>query len=257
MQIIQPSDLTRIAPALTFRDNPMPTSSGFAVRGIGTSTFSSTVEQSVSTVVDGVVLGQPQSAAALIDIGRVAELRGVSRKGDGLAIGALTTHAEIASSADVRAGAPALADAAAIVGDPAVRNRGTIGGNIAHADPASDLPAVLVTLGATIHLQSLEGNRSVPAKDFFVDLLTTDLGERDLGLDYDHLDEVWAPLHFELNYRCLNDIAGLQNPTSENISAWLWDRLKPVLPELSWVTVYETGSSGANSTARASASGRR
>lgn len=73
-----------------------------------------------------------------------------------------------------------------------------------------------------------------------------DLGERDLAIDYDHLDEVWAPLHFELNYRCLNDIAGLQNPTSENISAWLWARLKPALPELSWVTVYETGSSGAN-----------
>ena len=76
MQVIQPSDLTRIAPALTFRDNPIPTSSGFAVRGIGTSTFSSTVEQSVSTVVDGVVLGQPQSAAALIDIGRVEVLEG-------------------------------------------------------------------------------------------------------------------------------------------------------------------------------------
>lgn len=76
LQIVQPSDLTRIAPALTFRDNPMPTSSGFAVRGIGTSTFSSTVEQSVSTVVDGVVLGQPQSAAALIDIDRVEVLEG-------------------------------------------------------------------------------------------------------------------------------------------------------------------------------------
>jgi len=73
-----------------------------------------------------------------------------------------------------------------------------------------------------------------------------DLGERDLSIDYDHLDEVWAPLHFELNYRCLNDIHGLQNPTSENISAWLWARIKPALPELSWVTVYETGSSGAN-----------
>ncbi|SEH13990.1 iron complex outermembrane recepter protein [Sphingopyxis sp. YR583] len=76
MQIVQPSDLTRIAPALTFRDNPIPTSSGFAVRGIGTSTFSSTVEQSVSTVVDGVVLGQPQSAASLIDISRVEVLEG-------------------------------------------------------------------------------------------------------------------------------------------------------------------------------------
>ena len=76
LQIVQPSDLTRIAPALTFRDNPIPTSSGFAVRGIGTSTFSSTVEQSVSTVIDGVVLGQPQSAASLIDIDRVEVLEG-------------------------------------------------------------------------------------------------------------------------------------------------------------------------------------
>ncbi|UNK78231.1 TonB-dependent receptor [Sphingopyxis granuli] len=76
LQIVQPSDLTRIAPALTFRDNPIPTSSGFAVRGIGTSSFSATVEQSVSTVVDGVVLGQPQSAASLIDIDHVEVLEG-------------------------------------------------------------------------------------------------------------------------------------------------------------------------------------
>ncbi len=73
-----------------------------------------------------------------------------------------------------------------------------------------------------------------------------DLGERDLALDYDHLDELWAPLHAELNYRCLNEIEGLANPTSEVISAWLWARLKPELPELSWITVYETGSCGAN-----------
>ncbi|MCX2862481.1 6-carboxytetrahydropterin synthase [Paucibacter sp. PLA-PC-4] len=73
-----------------------------------------------------------------------------------------------------------------------------------------------------------------------------DLGERDLSIDYDHLDEVWAPLHMQLNYQCLNEIEGLDNPTSEVISAWLWQRLKPQLPELSWVTVYETGSCGAN-----------
>lgn len=73
-----------------------------------------------------------------------------------------------------------------------------------------------------------------------------DLGTRDLSIDYDHLDEVWAPLHMALNYQCLNDIAGLDNPTSEVISSWLWQRLKPQLPELSWVTVYETGSCGAN-----------
>jgi len=73
-----------------------------------------------------------------------------------------------------------------------------------------------------------------------------DLGERDLSVDYDHLDEIWAPFHAQLNYHCLNEIEGLRNPTSEVISAWLWERIRPQLPELSWVTVYETGSSGAN-----------
>lgn len=73
-----------------------------------------------------------------------------------------------------------------------------------------------------------------------------DLGSRDLSIDYDHLDEIWAPFHMMLNYQCLNEIDGLQNPTSEVISAWLWGRLQAVLPELSSVTVYETGSCGAN-----------
>ncbi|WP_374434919.1 6-carboxytetrahydropterin synthase [Inhella sp.] len=73
-----------------------------------------------------------------------------------------------------------------------------------------------------------------------------DLGGRDLAIDYDQLDALWAPLHFELNYRCLNELEGLENPTSEMLSRWIWNRLKPLLPELSWVTVFETGSSGAN-----------
>jgi 6-pyruvoyltetrahydropterin/6-carboxytetrahydropterin synthase len=73
-----------------------------------------------------------------------------------------------------------------------------------------------------------------------------DLGSKALSIDYDLLDEVWAPLHMGLNYQCLNDIEGLSNPTSENIAAWIWQRLKPALPELSWVTVFETGSCGAN-----------
>lgn len=73
-----------------------------------------------------------------------------------------------------------------------------------------------------------------------------DIGDRDLSIDYDYLDELWAPFHFELNYQCLNEIEGLGNPTSELISAWLWTRLKAVLPELSWVTVFETASCGAN-----------
>jgi 6-pyruvoyltetrahydropterin/6-carboxytetrahydropterin synthase len=73
-----------------------------------------------------------------------------------------------------------------------------------------------------------------------------DLGSRALSIDYDHLDAIWAPLHGALNYQCLNEVAGLENPTSEIIAAWLWQRLQPALPELSWVTVFETGSCGAN-----------
>ncbi len=73
-----------------------------------------------------------------------------------------------------------------------------------------------------------------------------DAGGRDISIDYDHLDAIWAPLHAQLNHRTLNAIEGLSNPTSEVIAGWLWQRIKAVLPELSWVTVYETGSCGAN-----------
>lgn len=73
-----------------------------------------------------------------------------------------------------------------------------------------------------------------------------DLSARDLGIDYDHIDACWAPLHAQLDHACLNDLPGLANPTSEVLSAWIWQRLKPQLPELSWVTVYETGSCGAH-----------
>lgn len=73
-----------------------------------------------------------------------------------------------------------------------------------------------------------------------------DLGNRDLGIDYDHLDALWAPIHHDLHHACLNDLPGLANPTSEMLSSWLWQRLQPQLPELSWITVYETGSCGAN-----------
>ena len=87
---------------------------------------------------------------AVVDIGRIPDLRGVTRQGSEIRIGALTTHAELAASPDLRLAAPALAEAAAMIGDPTVRNRGTIGGNVAHADPASDLPTVLVALDARI-----------------------------------------------------------------------------------------------------------
>jgi carbon-monoxide dehydrogenase medium subunit len=112
--------------------------------------------------------------SALVDIGRLNDLKGIKANGS-LSIGALTTHAQIASSGEVNAHAAALASACSHVGDPQVRNWGTLGGNIAHADPASDPPTVLLALGATIHVQGPKGKRAIKASDFFTDLFTTAL----------------------------------------------------------------------------------
>src|SRR5262245_37120296 len=120
--------------------------------------------------------------SALVDIGRIPDLRGISRQGDVVKIGALATHAELAASADLRSAAPALADAAAMVGDPAVRNRGTIGGNVAHADPASDLPTVLVALDARVLASGPGGERTIPADQFFTGIMATALAEDEILL---------------------------------------------------------------------------
>jgi carbon-monoxide dehydrogenase medium subunit len=117
---------------------------------------------------------------AVVDIGRVSELKGIAISEGMLRIGALTTHAELAASADVRETAPALADAAGVVGDPAVRNRGTIGGNVAHADPASDLPTVLVALEARVIAASPRGERTIDAAAFFTGVMTTALAEDEI-----------------------------------------------------------------------------
>lgn len=118
--------------------------------------------------------------AAVVDISRIPELRGIARQGDGIRIGALTTHAELAGSADLRTAARALAEAAAIVGDPAVRNRGTIGGNVAHADPASDLPIVLVALDARMVAVGPRGERTIPVAEFFTGIMATALAEDEI-----------------------------------------------------------------------------
>jgi carbon-monoxide dehydrogenase medium subunit len=118
--------------------------------------------------------------SALIDIGRVAELRGVSQSGGNVRIGALTTHADLAANDIVKKAAPALAEAAGLVGDPAVRNRGTIGGNIAHADPASDLPTVLVAINATVVASGPKGERTIAADQFFTGIMTTALADDEI-----------------------------------------------------------------------------
>jgi carbon-monoxide dehydrogenase medium subunit len=111
----------------------------------------------------------------LVDIGAIEELSGISVDGAALRIGALTTHASIAASAEVRERCPVLAEAAAEIGDLQVRNRGTIGGALAHADPAADFPTVVVALGATLAAAGTAGSREIPAESFFKDLFTTDL----------------------------------------------------------------------------------
>ena len=111
----------------------------------------------------------------LVDIGKIANLSGIKVAGDGMTIGALTTHAMIAESKETAMQCIALAEAAALIGDPQVRNRGTIGGSLSHADPAADYPAVMVALGAQMKAVGPKGERMIPADDFFESLMTTAL----------------------------------------------------------------------------------
>lgn len=117
-------------------------------------------------------LAQPP---ALVDIGRIPELAGVTRSNGTIRVGALTTHDTLAKSDVLQQHCQVLAEAAGQVGDRQVRHKGTIGGNLAHADPASDLPGVVLALGGVVHTTGAGGSRQIDAADFFVDLLTTDL----------------------------------------------------------------------------------
>lgn len=111
----------------------------------------------------------------LVDITRIAELRGVAVQGGVLRIGALTRHAELGRHELVAKHAPLLAEAVPLIAHPAIRNRGTIGGSLAYADPAAELPACVVALDATLVLVSSQGERRVAARDFFTGLLETAL----------------------------------------------------------------------------------
>jgi aerobic carbon-monoxide dehydrogenase medium subunit len=118
--------------------------------------------------------------SVLVDVGRLAELRGVRDDGDGLVVGAATPHHEVMTDPLVRAHLPLVAEATATVADPAVRHRGTFGGALAHADPAGDLPAVALALDAVMEVAGPGGRRQVPAAHFFQDYLQTDLGPDEL-----------------------------------------------------------------------------
>ena len=113
--------------------------------------------------------------SVVVDIGRVAGLSYVNESDGGLAIGAMTSYYDVINSDAVRRNAPVVAEAAGQVADPQVRNMGTIGGSLAHSDPAADLPAVMLALGAEMVATSAGGSRAISADDFFVDLFTTAL----------------------------------------------------------------------------------
>jgi carbon-monoxide dehydrogenase medium subunit len=140
--------------------------------------------QALSAASDGTLMGGGMTLlptlkqrladpSDVIDLGGVPGLSGISEDGGKVVVGAMTTHAEVASNATVKAKIPALAALAEAIGDPQVRNQGTIGGSIANNDPAADYPAALVGLGATVRTNK----REIAADDFFTGLFETALGE--------------------------------------------------------------------------------
>jgi carbon-monoxide dehydrogenase medium subunit len=164
----------------------------------------STVEEAVSALTqagdDAKVLAGGQSLlpvlrlrlaapTVVVDLGAITGLRGIRLDGDDLVIGAMTSYAEVMNSALVQTESALIAQVAATVGDRQIRHRGTIGGSLAHADPAGDLPAAAVALGATMVVAGPSGHRTVRAADFFTDLFTTALGPDEV------LVEVRFPRH--------------------------------------------------------------
>jgi carbon-monoxide dehydrogenase medium subunit len=128
-------------------------------------------------------LSEPKT---LIDIARIPGLSGINENGDKIQVGAATVHHDVATSALLRQACPMLADTAAAIGDPQVRNRGTLGGSLAHADPSADYPAAMLALDASIHLKGPTGSRVVKASDFFRGLFTVDLAADEIliGIEF-------------------------------------------------------------------------
>ena len=120
------------------------------------------------------------SPELIVDIGEIAELRGITVTGDMVRIGALMRHVDLLRSAEIAAHAPLLTDAIAHIAHPAIRNRGTIGGSLAHADPASELPACMLALNAIIIIRGQAGERRIAASDFFTGIYETALSAQEL-----------------------------------------------------------------------------
>jgi carbon-monoxide dehydrogenase medium subunit len=137
----------------------------------------------------------------LVDITRIPDLAHIAEEGGKIQIGALTTHYQIESSELLKLRCPLLPETAREIGDPQVRNRGTLGGSLAHSDPAADWPGAILAVDAEIHAVGLNGERWIAAQDFFVDILTTALepGEILTGVRVpllpDHAGDAYVKLH--------------------------------------------------------------
>ncbi|MEV6106611.1 xanthine dehydrogenase family protein subunit M [Streptomyces sp. NPDC051940] len=138
----------------------------------------------------------------VVDVGRIPELRGVREDGDTLVIGAMTTHHTVVHDPLVRRYAGLLAEVTATVADPAVRHRGTLGGSLAHADPAGDVPAAVLALDAELVAQGPAGRRSIPAAEFFTDYLQSTLSPDELLVEVrvPKLSADWG-FHYEKFHR--------------------------------------------------------
>jgi carbon-monoxide dehydrogenase medium subunit len=147
---------------------------------------------------------------ALIDIARIPGLSGIREKDGKIEIGAGTVHHDVASSALLRKACPAIADCAAAIGDAQVRNRGTLGGSLAHADPAADYPAVMLALDAEIHMKGPNGWRVVKAADFFQGLFTVNLAPDEIiaGVQFAPLKSAaYAKLHQRASHFAIVGVA--------------------------------------------------
>lgn len=141
--------------------------------------------------------------SALVDLSDIAEMKGIRKAGNAIVIGALTRHAEVADSAEVKAAIPALAYLASHIGDVQVRNRGTIGGSVSNNDPAADYPAAVLGLGATVHTSK----RKIAADDFFLGMFTTALEQ----------DEILTAVEFPIVDKA--GYAKMKNPASRYVMA--------------------------------------
>jgi carbon-monoxide dehydrogenase medium subunit len=164
-------------------------------------------------------LAQP---ALVIDIARVPGLAGIREAGGAVEIGAGTVHAEIAASALLQQRCPMLSDAAGEIGDPQVRNRGTIGGSLAHADPSADYPAVMLALDAEIHVKGPRGDRRVRAGEFFKDLFMVDLGPDEIIVSVSFApvrSAAYAKLHQRASHYAIVGVAAALDVSGGTITA--------------------------------------